>query len=333
MVIQFVITRTFLIDGRVIYKRSAWILPRRGPSPYFEMCRAEVHFAAWQVPWLISNASMRLSRTLVAREVADGFQLVYVPALGAPGLTTDDMSPRRVVATLAEIARFHSAFWGPARHSVNSTYRPRFEMDPPLARTLSRASCLWHRVALTGRAIELRIKADPAQSVVHGDLHAGNVVFAPAPVEHDARRIGATLIDFGRVHKHIATRDLAYLFIRVGVDTDEAGELLMLSRYYAYLSVSLRRRGVAAISFDDLRRSYVLAYVQLAAWFRGNTIGMKRGVMGFERSADGGMLRTTRAFIDSLDGGRALASQSAYVEAIFRRMPRPATCPAPSRRA
>jgi hypothetical protein len=90
------------------------------------------------------------------------------------------------------------------------------------------------------------------------------------------------------------------------------GELedTLLRCYHAALGAALRERGspvprLAALR-DSLRVAYVDLYRFLAGWGDWGSAGLRRHAI---------------ALVDELDGGQALASEAAYREALFARMP------------
>lgn len=305
----------FLVDDRMIYKRIIW---SRHVGSLYDVWQAEIGFAQQHVPRLIANFSVRLSETLIAREVKDGFQLAVARAVGSSGFTQEDMSDVRVVAALEEVAKLHAALWGLGWPRKGGWWH--FErMHASNFVALSKEGCLWHRVRLAARAISLRLLADPTQTLLHGDLHSGNIFFT-----HDksAGRINGTLIDFGQTGTGAAAKDLAYMFGVVGVDGDEARELRMLRTYHTHLRDFLGRAGVAAPSFEVLLESYSFAYVDYCKTFRA---GLSQKARSEPRAAVryGNMERRTRLLLNAIDDGKALANESSYVEAVFRRMPPP----------
>lgn len=312
----------FLIDQRVIYKRGFWEVMPADDDPELSTFATEVAFAQRHVPRLIANFSMHLSATLIARSVRDGFQLAMVPAVGVGGFTKDDLSDRRALAVVQAVAQLHAAFWGIRVGELDGIpeHVRRFQPRP----VLSKAGCLWHRARLAAVAIQLRLDADPAQTVLHGDLHAGNYLVSRPP-RRTGKELIASLIDFGLAGRGTPMIDLADLFIHAGIDACEERELRLLRRYHGYLRDYLRERGLGdqVPDFASLLDTYSLAYVAFGKRLRGARSKLRDELLWFHESEDGNLERRTRAVLDSIDGGRALANESEYIEAVFRRYPTP----------
>ena len=87
-------------------------------------------------------------------------------------------------AFIGWLAKLHATYWGNER------------ADAAVKSGLQRQGCYWHldtrpeeharmgksgwmgRLRLAARAIDARLKADPLQSIVHGDAKGANIVYA-----------------------------------------------------------------------------------------------------------------------------------------------------------
>mmetsp|Transcript_88983 Transcript_88983/g.287748 ORF Transcript_88983/g.287748 Transcript_88983/m.287748 type:complete len:181 (-) Transcript_88983:104-646(-) len=162
------------------------------------------------------------------------------------------------------------------------------------------------RLALAARAIDLRLKADPFQSVCHGDAKGANIMYTagdggePVPLVYDFQYCG----------KAAATKDLAY-FLNVEVCPSPQEEARLLKLYHDELTRLLDAQGDKAPSFEALASSFELA---LCDWRRFSEVGL--GGWG-----DGSANRRVQKVLDRLDRGKALASEDAYVEAMRREFP------------
>ena len=209
------------------------------------------------------------------------------------------------------LAQLHATFWGVAR------------ADAAVASGLQAQGSYWHldtrpeeharmgssgwmgRLKLAARALDLRLKADPSQSVCHGDAKGANIVYATAA---DGGAV-PLVYDFQYVGKACVAKDLAY-FLNVEADAD--AEDLLLRRYHAELSRLLAAQGDESPTLASLRTAHELA---LADWRRFSEVGL--GGWGESASAT----RRVQALLDALDGGAALGSEDAYVEAMGMAFP------------
>ena len=208
------------------------------------------------------------------------------------------------------LAKLHAAYWGSER------------ADEAVASGLQAQGCYWHldtrpdeharmgtsgfmgRLKLAARAIDLRLKADPLQSVCHGDAKGANVVYAAG---EDGGCI-PLVYDFQYCGKACVAKDLAYFF---NVEAPSTEEDALLRHYHARLSALLTAQGDTPPSVEALQTSHELA---LADWRRFTEIGL--GGWG-----DGNANRRVAALLDKLDGGKLLGSEQAYVDAMQREFP------------
>jgi len=214
-------------------------------------------------------------------------------------------------AFLCWLARLHATYWG--HRSVKAC------SDEDGGR-LQRQGCYWHldtrpeehrelrgssgwlrRLGLAARAIDIRLKKDPFQTVCHGDAKGANIMYAMS----DAGEIVPQVYDFQYCGRGAATKDLAY-FLNVEVLPGATEELRLLKFYYAELSRLLEAVDEPVPSFESLLISFELA---LCDWRRFSEVGL--GGWG-----DSGANRRVEKVLDELDGGRVLATEAAYEEAM-----------------
>ena len=162
------------------------------------------------------------------------------------------------------------------------------------------------RLKLAARAIDLRLKADPLQSVCHGDAKGANILYGTGA----GGAAVALVYDFQYCGKACVAKDLAYFF---NVEARAADEAPLLRLYHERLCAALREQGDAPPSLEALRTALELA---LCDWRRFSEVGL--GGWG-----DGGANRRVKALLDRLDGGTALPSEQAYIEAMGREFPAP----------
>ena len=159
------------------------------------------------------------------------------------------------------------------------------------------------RLRLAARAIDLRLKADPLQSVCHGDAKGADICYATG----EGGAAVPLVYDFQYCGKACVAKDLAYFF-----NVEARGrEDVLLKLYHTQLSALLTAQGDAPPSLEALQTAHELA---LCDWRRFSEIGL--GGWG-----DGSATRRVRALLDRLDGGKALASEAAYAEAMTREFP------------
>lgn len=207
------------------------------------------------------------------------------------------------------LARLHATYWG-AR--ADEACGPEGGLQPQ--------GCYWHldtrpeehssmgitgmmgRLRLAARAIDLRLKADPMQTVCHGDAKGANIMY-------DAATGAALVYDFQYCGKAAAMKDLAY-FLNATVCASSAEEERLLQLYHRELWALLERQGDTPPDWEVLKTCHELA---LCDWRRFSEVGLG----GWGDSATSrveGLLR-------KLDGGKALASEQAYIEAMLREFP------------
>jgi hypothetical protein len=214
-------------------------------------------------------------------------------------------------AFIGWLAKLHAHYWGT-------------RADEAVKNGLQAQGCYWHldtrpdeharmgtsgfmgRLKLAARAIDLRLKADPMQSVCHGDAKGANIVYR-APGEGGVA-CDALVYDFQYCGKACVAKDLAYF---CNVDAPSSMEEPLLRRYHAELSALLSARGDTPPTFESLQTAFELA---LADWRRFTEIGL--GGWG-----DADANRRVAKLLDRLDGGKALGSEQAYIDAMNREFP------------
>ncbi len=160
------------------------------------------------------------------------------------------------------------------------------------------------RLKLAAKAIDARLKQDPMQSVCHGDAKGANIVYATG----EAGEVVPLVYDFQYCGKAAVTKDLAYFF---NVEAGHDNEASLLAHYHAALCQLLSTQGDTSPSLEALETSLELA---LCDWRRFSEVGL--GGWGDE-SAN----RRVQKVLDRLDGGHALASEVAYMEAMRATFP------------
>ncbi|CAE7161375.1 unnamed protein product [Symbiodinium pilosum] len=161
------------------------------------------------------------------------------------------------------------------------------------------------RLKLAARAIDLRLKADPMQSVCHGDAKGANILFASG----EGGEAIPLVYDFQYCGKAAVTKDVAY-FLNVEAYPNAAEEERLLQLYHAELSRLLQAQGDVPPEYSAFRTSLELA---LCDWRRFSEIGL--GGWGDDAT------HRVQQVLNKLDGGRVLANEDAYIEAMRREYP------------
>ncbi|OLQ04608.1 hypothetical protein AK812_SmicGene12282 [Symbiodinium microadriaticum] len=161
------------------------------------------------------------------------------------------------------------------------------------------------RLKLGARAIDLRLKADPLQSVCHGDAKGANILYASG----EGGEVMPLVYDFQYCGKAAVTKDLAYFF-NVEAQPSEAEEERLLRLYHSELTKLLGAQGDVPPELAALKTSLELA---LCDWRRFSEIGL--GGWGDDAR------HRVQKVLDRLDGGRALPNEEAYIDAMQREYP------------
>lgn len=209
------------------------------------------------------------------------------------------------------LARLHATYWGSRADAacgptgglqLNGCYW-HLDTRPEEHRRMGTSGWMG-RLKLAARAIDLRLKADPLQSVCHGDAKGANILYAKG----DDGETVALVYDFQYCGKAAASKDIAYF---LNVDAGHAAEERLLKHYHQELSSRLTAQGDTPPTFATLQTSVELA---LCDWRRFSEVGL--GGWG-----DGGANRRVQALLTKLDGGKMLASEQDYIEAMEREFP------------
>ena len=211
------------------------------------------------------------------------------------------------------LATLHATYWGHTR--ADAACGP--------SKGLQAQGCYWHldtrpdehqrmgssgwmgRLKLAARAIDERLKRDPIQSVCHGDAKGANILYSTS--EADGKAV-PLVYDFQYCGKACAAKDLAYFF---NVEAGHSDEAQLLGLYHRELSRRLQEQGDAPPTLEALQSSLELA---LCDWRRFSEIGL--GGWG-----DGSANHRVQRVLDRLDGGSALTSEQAYLEAMAKEFP------------
>ena len=129
--------------------------------------------------------------------------------------------------------------------------------DAAVAKGLQAQGCYWHldtrpdewesmpergwqgRLKHAAKALDRRLKGDPSQCCVHGDLKADNMCF-------DGQAVG--MCDFQYCGKACAAKDLAYLLCCAA---DEGCSRQSSEKYATYFSWLMIHEGQMGIMIDD----------------------------------------------------------------------------------
>jgi len=217
------------------------------------------------------------------------------------------MDEGQMKAVMTWLACLHATFWGPrADEAVAAGLQPQgcyWYLDTRAEEHSRMPSKGWEgRLRLAARAIDLRLKADPLQSVCHGDAKDANIVFSDG-----GDGSAALMYDFQYCGKAPPTKDLAYaLTCASNVPTAEEA---LLQHYHSELSRRLEALGDKPPTMDALKTSLALSYCDLGRWMSGwgwwgNPINDK-----------------IIAVLDRLDEGKTLKSEEDYADAVRREFP------------
>jgi len=219
---------------------------------------------------------------------------------GSPGYLSDDS---QIHSVLLWLATFHAATWGEkADYYVKEKgLQPigsywHLDTRPSEHDAMPRGGCWRGRLKLAARAIDERLKRDPFQSIIHGDMKEANIMFSKDDVGM------AGIYDFQYCGKAPATVDLAYFFcVAVGsADVDS-----YLEFYHKELVGRLDTNSTHP-SLVQLRESLLIAFCDFQRFMCG------WGEWGCDISDH------VIEVLDRLDGGSKLPSEDAYREAMLQ---------------
>lgn len=210
---------------------------------------------------------------------------------------------------LVWLARLHSTYWGRARarEAVASGLQPQgchWHLDGCRA-DLARVPLegLEGRLRLAAAALDARLKADPMQTICHGDPKDANMICSEEG--------SVAFCDFQWVGMAPASKDVAYC-LACGADRlSTMEEESYLRDYHSELAKRLSDQGFVPPGLEQLKVSYALAMCDLARWMAG------WGWWGHVRVVKGHAVDV----LNRLDGGQPLRSESAYHDRVFSVFP------------
>eukprot|EP00294_Goniomonas_avonlea_P013485 CAMPEP_0114553968 /NCGR_PEP_ID=MMETSP0114-20121206/7955_1 /TAXON_ID=31324 /ORGANISM="Goniomonas sp, Strain m" /LENGTH=359 /DNA_ID=CAMNT_0001738975 /DNA_START=87 /DNA_END=1166 /DNA_ORIENTATION=+ len=255
----------------------------------------------------LCDAGALCPRPIFIERKPGGFVTICMTLL--PGSTRSRVGQAQTCSGLSWLAKLHATYWGHAR------------ADAAVKSGLQHQGCFWHldtrhkelknmskegvsgRLHLAAAAIDARMKADPMQTIVHGDPKVANMMFDQAGE--------ASFLDFQWIGKAAASKDLAYCFCTAASSLTEDDEAVYLQHYHRELSKLLTAQGDQPPSLEAVRESYYLAAADLYRWMAG---------WGTWGNADV-LKKHAKTVLQRLDGGTPLPSPEAYSEAMSRAYP------------
>ncbi|KAK3271217.1 hypothetical protein CYMTET_20421 [Cymbomonas tetramitiformis] len=225
------------------------------------------------------------------------------------GNARGDLSVAECRSALTWLATMHALYWGRTEEAIG----------PNTLGGLQQQGCYWYldtrpdewenmpmrgwegRLKLAAKAIDLRLKADPYQTICMGDAKTANMIFSADGA--------CQMYDFQYAGKAVATHDVAYMLLSAMGDPQSEGELVEF--YHAELSRLLELQGVVPPELERLRTSYELSCCDIARWMSG------WGWWGWENL----MRAKCEKVLFMLDQGKPLTSEAAYVDAMQRAFP------------
>jgi hypothetical protein len=266
-------------------------------SRFYETLAPELRAAGCSVP----------AGLLVERR-DDGAVTILMSKL--PGRTCS-MGPAETETAVAFLTQMHGQTWGP-------------RADAAVASGVQRQGCYWYldtrpdewegmpetgwegRLRRAAKALDQRLKDDPHQCIVHGDLKSDNMTFT----EDGA----VSMCDFQYAGRACPMKDVAYMLCCAASEgCSQAASEKHLERYHSLLSEDLAARGEAPPELESLRAALSLAFADLCRWMAG------WGYWGDVSE----LQAQVREVLERLDGGTDLGSEEAYVEAVRRAYPLP----------
>lgn len=228
------------------------------------------------------------------------------------GCDSRGLSDAEMLAALGWLARLHATFWAAkADEAVEGGLHPQ--------------GCYWHldtrleelerwtdtegfegRLRLAARAIDARLKADRHQTICHGDAKSENMLF-----DDDG---SVSMYDFQYIGKASPGKDLAYCLICTSRGLSAAQQVAYLRHYLAELGPLLEAQGEVAPTLEELQVIYGLSVCDLARWM----VGWNRQYWGSFRRM---LVPRCAPVLDAIDGGQALPTEAAYLEAVLRTFP------------
>lgn len=251
-------------------------------------------------------AGCAVPRPLLAEVTSEGKLTICMTRLGGRG---GSMGLAQSTAAVCWLARMHAAYWGAERAdaAVASGLQEQggyWYLDTRPDEWASMPQRGWEgRLRLAARAIDERLKAEPMQTVVHGDAKDANMLFT----QDASGGAVAAFYDFQYAGKAPPTKDLAYAL--TCASNAAADEDALVGAYHTELTKLLQAQGDTPPSLPMLRESLALAYCDLGRWMSG------WGWWGHD------LRGKIEAVLERLDGGRALGSEAEYASAMAREFP------------
>lgn len=225
-----------------------------------------------------------------------------------------------VRAVLRWLAAFHASYWGTDKVNdivESAGLQPQgsywyLDTRPDEYDAMPRTG--WQgRLKRAARAIDSRLKRDPLQCLIHGDVKEANVLYS---VDTNAAKTSditpslsavatmatVTMCDFQYCGKGPPTKDLAYFLCSSANVIDEVAAV----EYYLEQLTMRLTSDVEVPSLDELQESLDIAFCDFYRFMSG---------WGFWGS--GGEDRV-KAVLNRLDGGKDLGSEEFYDEAMKR---------------
>uniref|UniRef100_A0A7S4US11 Uncharacterized protein n=1 Tax=Alexandrium monilatum TaxID=311494 RepID=A0A7S4US11_9DINO len=123
-----------------------------------------------------------------------------------------------------------------------------------------------------------------------------------------------SMYDFQYVGKASPGKDLAYCLICTSRDLSEVAQVAYLEHYLSELRPRLEAQGDVPPSLAELRVAYGLGVCDLSRWM----VGWNRQ---YWASFKGMMQPRCEPTLQTIDGGKLLTSEEAYLEAVFSAFP------------
>ena len=249
---------------------------------------------------LIENGVCLPKPLLVERNAGKGkneivIAMAHVESEAEMDLSTDE--PLKAVLTW--LAALHASHWLVSDETIHDlglqmvgTY---WHLDTRPEEHESMPTKGWEgRLKLAARAIDERLKIDPFQCIIHGDAKDANVLYNGESVY---------MCDFQYCGKGPPSKDLAYFFCSTLAPDDEAAALV----YYLEQLTLRVPPNTTLPNLEQLQESVELAYCDFY-----------RFMSGWGYWGSGGGEERVKNVLYKLDGGKKLASEDAYGEAVRR---------------
>lgn len=270
-------------------KRSRSFGDERKASSYL----VEANFYEHVAPLLIAENKLSIPVPYHVENDSDKSITICMSRLeGSPGYLSDE---KQIHATLTWMATFHAATWGKVDELVEEKgLQPigsYWHLDTRPSEHDSMPRRGWEgRLKRAARAIDERLKRDPMQTVIHGDLKDANMLFSNNSVG---------IYDFQYCGKAPPTVDLAYFFCVAVGDADDA----YLEFYHSQLSSLLVLDSPPTLA--QLKDSLAIAFCDFQRFMSG------WGNWGSDIS------HHVIKVLNRLDNGTILPSEDAYREAML----------------